>query len=308
VQALIKLTQDANVGGDGQALFGDLADDVVIENVVNTGIGSWEIQVLEVPFGSSVTKGVLAQANGSTPIGTLSPDVAGGMWRLMLTVWPQANKQGVSNRDIRCFGVLGSNGLCAPPPQIWPEPLPDPRTGRSGAKPNECNFGGDTASDGYAGSGSDGLLRHAVRLIGAGGGSGTVVASYFNDAVDGDANLVNVVIYTVPSGEEGWYQIGAVVQPTTYSDSDYYLFVDLRTGASNPIPNFTQPAYFYRNFAGAESQAPYLAEQADAPGAGARNVYLYQGDKLRLSTFFPAASIVLIAARVTRIALRTELE
>lgn len=164
--ALLKFTQDANVGGDGEALVGDLADPFEIANSDNTGIGSWEIQILEVPYGSAVTKGVLAQANSSTPAGSVTPDVAGGWWRIQLRVWPQANRQGTPDTDIRCFGVPGTNGLIAPPPQVWPLPLPHPSSGRPGAKPNEINVGGQDG--GWAGQGNDGLLRHAIRLIGIG--------------------------------------------------------------------------------------------------------------------------------------------
>lgn len=163
--ALLKFTQDANVGGDGEALVGDLADPFEIANSNNTGIGSWEIQILEVPYGSAVTKGVLAQANSSTPAGSVNPDAAGGWWRIQLRVWPQANRQGTPDIDIRCFGVPGANGLIAPPPQVWPLPLPHPSSGRPGAKPNELNVGGQDG--GWAGQGDDGLLRHAIRNIGS---------------------------------------------------------------------------------------------------------------------------------------------
>lgn len=163
VQALIKLSQGATEGDDGEALMGDLSDDVVVENSENSGIGSWEIQILETPYGSATAKGILAQANSSTPLGSFAPDALGGCYRIQLRCWPQTNRAGKVDTDIRCFGSLGENGLCAPPAQIWPEPLPDPRTGRAGAKPNECNFAGQ--DDGWAGDGEDGLLRHAIRLI-----------------------------------------------------------------------------------------------------------------------------------------------
>lgn len=180
--ALLKFKQAAVVGSAGEALLGDLAADFEISNSNNADVGSWELQILEVPFGSGIAKGVLAQANGSTPTGSFTPDVAGGVWRIQLRVWPGINRQGTVDTDIRWIGVLGTNGLLVPPPMVWPEPFPDPRSGRPLAKPNESNFGG--ALNGWAGNGSDGLVRHALRLIGSsdGGSAGIVRADWaFSD-------------------------------------------------------------------------------------------------------------------------------
>lgn len=167
--ALLKFTQHLTVGADGQALFGDLLHAFQVANSNNADVASWEIQILERPYGSAVPTGVLAQANGSTPAGSFTPDIAGGVWRIQLKVWPLINRQGQVDTDIRWIGVLGANGLLAPPPMIWPEPLPDPRTGRPGAKPNEGNFAGSL--NGWAGNGADGLLRHLIRLAAGTGGN-----------------------------------------------------------------------------------------------------------------------------------------
>lgn len=165
--ALIKLTQGVNVG-DGQALKGTTGTAVQVANSNNAGVGSWEILLLEVPYLSALVPGSLASGDGNTPLTSFNPDVVGGCYRLQLTVWPQASRQGTPDIDIRNFGVNGANGICPPPPQVWPLPLPDPRSGRAGAKPNEMNFSGQ--DDGWAGTGNDGLLRHALRILGFGSG------------------------------------------------------------------------------------------------------------------------------------------
>lgn len=175
--ALLKFTQGSTIGGDGEALKGDLSDPFGIANSDNTGVASWEIQVLAVPFGSSVPVGVLAQANSSNPVASFAPDAIGGCYRIQLRVWPQANRQGKVDTDIRCIILTGANGLWAPPPEVWPQPLPDPRTGLPNSKPNEMNFGGQDA--GWAGNGNDGGVRHAIRSIGAGGGGGPGYATMY---------------------------------------------------------------------------------------------------------------------------------
>lgn len=165
--ALIKFKQGATQGDDGEALIHDLDDPVEVENSDNAGVASWEIQILEVPYGSAVDLGVLAQGNGAVPLASFEPDVLGGCYRIQLKVWPLINQQGDPDTDIRCVGSLGTNGLMVPPPQEWPEPLPHPSSGRPGAKPDELNFGGQVF--GWAGTGNDGLLRHALRVLGPGG-------------------------------------------------------------------------------------------------------------------------------------------
>jgi hypothetical protein len=174
VTALLKFSQGATVGNDGEALKGNLSDDFLVANSDNTGVGSWEIQILEVPYGSSTPKGVLAQGNSATPAGTITPDALGGCYRIQLKVWPLANRQGQVDTDIRCIGLDGANGLCAPPPMVWPPCLPDPRSTLPGKKPNEMNFGGQDG--GWSGQGADGLVRHAIRLIAAAGGGGVRLA------------------------------------------------------------------------------------------------------------------------------------
>ena len=169
--ALIKFVQDTNEGEDGQALIGDLADPVEVSQSASdtTPIGSWEISLVDLPFECELELGVIAQGNGATPAASFQPDVTGS-YRVQLRTWPQANRQGRADTDIRIFGVKEANGFLVPPSQIWPEPLPDPLTGRPGAKPNEANFEGQLF--GWAGNGEDGLLRNLIRMFGAGGSTG----------------------------------------------------------------------------------------------------------------------------------------
>lgn len=177
--ALLKFVQGATIGDVGEALLGAVGTQVDITNGDNSGVGSWEIQLLEVPYGSALVKGVLAQGNGAAVAANFLPDVAGGCYRVQLRVWSQVNRQGTVDTDIRNFGIVGSNLLLAPPPQVWPEPLPDPESARASAKPNEMNFSGQPA--GWAGSGNDGLLRHALRLIGQGGDDSLTQVYYVDD-------------------------------------------------------------------------------------------------------------------------------
>lgn len=208
---------------------------VAIANVNPSGIGSWEIVVLERPYGSTTPLGTLASANSATPAGSVTPDVSGGCWRIQLNVWSGANRTGTPNTDIRNFGALGANGKLAPPPMIWPEPLPDPRSGRAGAKPNEMNFGGQ--DDGWAGSGNDGLLRHLIRTLTSGG-----------DVV-GPAGAVNlrIAVFDLTTGKlikDGGSTIAEVLAAAAAASEGPQGSVALTFGASGNVDGtaFTVPA------------------------------------------------------------------
>lgn len=149
--ALLKFSQGALVGADGRALVVAIsATPVVIENVDNTDVGSYLIELLYAPPDSPTytvepgitTPIVLAQGNGSTYSGSLDLSDAGiyGCYRIRLTVWPQANQGGVPDIDIRNVAVpLPNRKIIMPPYQKFPDPLP---LEGLGAKPDEMNFAG----------------------------------------------------------------------------------------------------------------------------------------------------------------------
>lgn len=165
--ALIKFTQGATIGADGQALFGITGTAVNVSNAANTGVASWEIELLWAPFASALALGVIASSNnGSAPAAAFTPDVRGA-YRLRLRAWEGLNRSGdPKDTDIRCFGVKEANGFYAPAPQIWPRPLPPVASGEVGAKPDENNFAGQ--GNGWAGNGADGLLGSLIRTVAPG--------------------------------------------------------------------------------------------------------------------------------------------
>lgn len=193
--ALLKFTQGSLVGAVGQALFGAVGTPVTASNVDNTGVASWQIDLVYVDSASSVVVAVpYAYSNsGSVPQATWLPDVPGG-YRLVLYVWSVVNRVGTpDDMDIRVFGVKGASGFFTPPSQIWPLPLPDPRTLAPNAKPNELNFGGNAY--GYAGSGADGLLNSFIKAYsyGVGGVTNFIGRVGAIAAVPGDYTASQVV-------------------------------------------------------------------------------------------------------------------
>lgn len=206
--ALIQLTQGGNVGTAGQALFGSTGTQVDITNNVNTSILSWQIDILYVPPGSSISTGTLAFSdNGSTPAGSFTPDLR-GPYRLQLKVWDSINRPGnPTDTDIRNFGIKEVNGIYRPAPEIWPRPLPPTASGLLGNKPDENNFAGQP--NGWSGDGSDGLLDTALQRIdkavriAAGtqtGSTGAIVLSDSNGISFGMSGSSRITAsYTVPS-------------------------------------------------------------------------------------------------------------
>jgi hypothetical protein len=191
--ALMQLQQGATVGGNGEALFGTTGTAVTVLNVVNTDVASWLIELLHVPPDSALSTGTLASGNDANPTASFTPDVR-GPYRLRLTVWRVANQHGTSDVDIRNFGVKEANGFYRPAPQLWPRPLPPVASGESGAKPDENNFGGQ--ANGWAGTGSDGLLDHFIKaaapLVMDGIATGTVQLSTFPAASLPDGTTARV--------------------------------------------------------------------------------------------------------------------
>jgi hypothetical protein len=165
--ALIRFTQGTNVGGDGMALLGVLLAPVYVSNVDNTSVRSWQVDLVAAATGSALALGTVASSdNSSTPAATFTPD-ARGSYRVVLRLWEAPGRVGDADHlDIRVFAVSEANGLVAPPPQLWPLPLPDPRSGAATARPNELNFLGQ--DQGWAGAGEgDGLLTQLVRTVDA---------------------------------------------------------------------------------------------------------------------------------------------
>jgi hypothetical protein len=164
--ALLKFSQGLVIGGDGEALIGVVGAPVTVFNVDNAGVRSWQVDLAFADEGSSyvVQEAYASSDNSSTPTATFNPDHTGS-YRWVLKVWDVLDRVGnPTDVDIRVFSIRELNGMIVPPSQIFPLPLPDPRTGAVGAKPNELNFAGSL--DGWAGDGqNDGLLSSLVRIV-----------------------------------------------------------------------------------------------------------------------------------------------
>lgn len=140
-------------GTAGQAFEGTVSGGLVTvtNGGDNTGVISWEVELLDTPAGSAVATGVIGAALTATPSATFTPDVSGS-YRVQLTV----NEASSSDVDIRNFGIRNGRGIIVPPYQKDPDPLPLPYTLEPTAKPDEQNYGGQDR--GWAGGETDGLL------------------------------------------------------------------------------------------------------------------------------------------------------
>lgn len=144
--ALLKFSQGALIGSDGEALVGEVGTSVTIENADNTDVASWQIDLVYTPPGSSIPVATpyALNDNDSTPTALLLPDVS-GCYRIVLTVYESINRTGPSDVDIRVFGIPeAKHGFILPPFQDFPKPLPLLGSGEPGEKPNELNFGGQS--------------------------------------------------------------------------------------------------------------------------------------------------------------------
>jgi len=161
--ALLKFAQaTVGTGLAGQAFAGVLGQLVTVTNSDNTGVASWQIDLLYAAPGSTTpaTTALAFSDNGATPTVTFTPNVRRS-YRFQLKVWNVPNRVGIPDIDIRVFSVRELNNLFVPPVQIYPLPLPDPQSSLAGAKPNEMNFGGQ--SGGWAGGiDADGLLNDLI--------------------------------------------------------------------------------------------------------------------------------------------------
>ena len=165
--ALIRLQQGLSIGTPGQVLVGDTGTLVSITNNVNTGVNSWQIDLVYTPPGSAVLAVVPAFNNASSiPAASFTPDVPGS-YRLVLTVWDAVGRVGTYNQDIRNFIVPEpKHGFVVPPYQEDPNPKPSLASGHPGAKPNETNIGG--SEKGWVGTGfPDGLLADFIQRVDA---------------------------------------------------------------------------------------------------------------------------------------------
>jgi hypothetical protein len=187
--SLIKFSQGATVGTSGWAFVATTGSAVTVVNNNNTGVSSWQIELVDVPSGSSVATGIIAfDDTGSTPTITITPDVAGGCYRVVLKTWSAIDRVGApTDTDIRNIVVLDARGFASPPSQIWPIPLPPTASGMPGNKPNELNINGQER--GYAGAGTDGLLDQRFNYpvitnvnISAGTTSGNMSAFVFSNS------------------------------------------------------------------------------------------------------------------------------
>lgn len=165
--ALLKFTQATQgTAGNGIAMVGVMGQVVTITNASNTDVQSWQIDLVYADPDSSIDIAIpyAFSDNGSTPTATFTPDRRRS-FRWQLKVWAVINRAGSpSDTDIRVFTVREVNGLIITPAQIYPTPLPDPRTGAPGNKPNEMNFDGQP--DGWAGtSNNDGLLNDTLTKV-----------------------------------------------------------------------------------------------------------------------------------------------
>lgn len=165
--ALIKFVQGSNIGIAGQALVGVGGVAVAVSNGNNADIGSWEIDLVYRPPGSSVAVAIHLASNNSnaTPTATFTPDVR-GCYRIVLRVWALPNKVGTPDIDIRNFIIKGRRGTILPPYQKDPDPLPTLASALPGNKPNETNVNGNEF--GWLGITGDALLADILDSIDSG--------------------------------------------------------------------------------------------------------------------------------------------
>ena len=149
VTASIKFTQGGNTAVAGQAVEGNLTDGTVtVTNGDNLNVSSWEMELVDTPPGSAVTKEIFATGISSTPSGSFDQPDLPGAYRVKLTV-----REGSGNfdTDVRNLVVRNFRGHVSPPYQKNPDPIDIV------VKADELNVGGQAY--GWAGDGNSGLLR-----------------------------------------------------------------------------------------------------------------------------------------------------
>lgn len=157
--ALIDFVQGAANPAAGIALIGVDGTSVGVTNGSNTGVLSWQINLLYAPPGSSLSVGTLASNNNSsTPSTAFTPDVT-GCYRTELQVWGVINRSGTAtDYDIRNFCVPEvDTPFVVPPYQGNPA--------RNLSKPDELNFASQTL--GTAGDLTNGLQVYQMKTTAA---------------------------------------------------------------------------------------------------------------------------------------------
>lgn len=172
--ALIRFRRDNNTPTtfpNGQAIVGSIGDQIRVWNSVNTDVQSWQIDLVYTPPDSVIptaTPLIFNDASGTPDSGVITLDATGG-YRFVLKVWDIPNRLGEpTDVDIRNVLVPETSGFISPPSAFWPQPLPPPQSLLPEAKPEENNIGGQ--DNGWAGTGSDGLLTHLIRVAAASAG------------------------------------------------------------------------------------------------------------------------------------------
>jgi hypothetical protein len=174
--ALLKFSQGAIIGPDGEALVVVPGTPVKIENSTSgpgSNIQSWRINLVYTPPGSSVAavSPLAANAASNTPYAEVTPDWVPGTYRVQIYLYAGISYSGAYEQDIRDFVVPDSvHGIIFPPYQMLPPKLPLPGTGQDNEKPDELNIDGQPF--GWDGMGTDGLVLTFMRkaVSGAFGG------------------------------------------------------------------------------------------------------------------------------------------
>src|SRR5690606_2769164 len=154
---------------NGEAVVATVGDEIRLLNSDNTGVLSWQIDLVYTPPGSGTSEASPLIFNNSSSVpdsGAITIDEPGG-YRFVLKVWDAPNRVGTpADVDIRNILVPESNGFLAPPSARWPPPLPPFESGLPGSKPDENNINGQPY--GWAGTGNDGLLLDFIKNGGGG--------------------------------------------------------------------------------------------------------------------------------------------
>lgn len=170
--ALLRFRDALNTGANGNAFVSAVAQDVIIENSVNTDVLSWRIWLVYAPPGSAreIKSGIdpftllASNSSSTTPSATLTNLEAGfyGCYRIMLEVFDAPNFGGNLNVDIRNIAVLTTNRkIIIPPYQLVPAQLPVTGSNLPGEKPNELNFDGQP----YGWAGDESALHRGLNKL-----------------------------------------------------------------------------------------------------------------------------------------------
>ena len=164
LNASIRFTQDGVTKPAGEAMVVQPGLPVTVEVADVTDIVSWRIQLAHVEPGSSL--GTPAPGapvlfgedalGASAPVVSFTPDVPGS-YRIVATIWDEANFSGASDRDIRNAIVPLEDGLLIPPQQFSPPQILD------GSKPDELNVDGQPY--GFAGTTSQPFMSELFRRL-----------------------------------------------------------------------------------------------------------------------------------------------